>query len=467
MTNSSIRVGPAPTPPTPPAAPGGPAISLAGSTASGALPLWIPLPFLLTGAVAAALFGALLPFIAPQALLSLAAPHTLALVHVVTLGWLTMTIMGASLQLAPVILESPLRATWLVRAQYPVYLEGVVLLVTGFWLARPPLMIAGGSLVVIAIAHYVGMLGATIIRATKRPLSARYLAASATYLCVVVSLGLTAALNLQFGFLGPAVTRLLPTHIALGVVGWLTTTLMGVSYTLTRLFALAHDHSDALGRRNFALLNGGVLGLAAGFALGWGWLQWIGGLALIAAVWLFAWDYSRMLRVRKRKMLDTTQRHGIAAVGYLCVVIPAGVIVALWPSGPLGGAPALVALGLLALVGWLGQSVIGYLYKIVPFLVWQARYAPRVGRERVPLMRDLVDQRGAALSFWLINIALPATALCALLGWTLPMQLAAAALGIGLVVAAANILGVLAPHAPHAAPQLPRPVIGRVGATQS
>ncbi|HEX5571121.1 MAG TPA: hypothetical protein VFX31_07035, partial [Ktedonobacterales bacterium] len=239
------------------------------------------------------------------------------------------------------------------------------------------------------------------------------------------------------------------------------------SYTLTRLFALVHDHSDTLGRRIFLALNGGIIGLAAGFALNWDWLRVIGGLALVAAAWLFAADYVRMLRARKRKAFDMTQRHAIAAVVYLSVVIPAGVLVALVGAGPVVEERALVALALAALVGWLGQSTIGYLYKIVPFLVWQARYAPRVGRERVPLMRDLVDQRGAALSFWLINIALPATALCALLGWTLPMQLAAAALGIGLVVAAANILGVLAPHAPHAAPQLPRPVIGRVGATQS
>jgi hypothetical protein len=428
----------------PPAAP----IATSGlnGVARGGVPLWLPLPFLLTGAVSAAVAGALLPVVAPQALLAPGFPHVLALVHMVTLGWLTMVVMGATLQLAPVILVSPLHAARLARAQYPLYLAGVVALVTGFWTAQTPLLIAGGVVVVVAVAHYATIMGMTLAHATTRPLSARYLAASVSYLCVVVSLGLTAALNFQFGFLGAAVNRLLLTHITLGVVGWLSCTLIGVSYTLVRMFALVHNHDDTLGARVFLLLNGGILGLAAGFALDWTWLQAIAGLSLIAAVWLFAWDYLRMLRARMRKSLDMTQRHALIAVGYLAVVIPSGVALALAGHA---GEPALVALGLAALVGWLGQSMLGYLYKIVPFLVWQTRYAPLVGRQSVPLMRDLVRQPIARLSFWAINVALPLAIVCALIDWTAAFQVAASALGLGLALAAANIIGIVAPRTPH------------------
>jgi hypothetical protein len=83
------------------------------------VPLSVPLPFLLTGAGAAALFGLLLPWIIPQAIQAPGFPHVLALVHLVTLGWLTMTIMGASFQLVPVIVVAPLRTTRFIRYQYP------------------------------------------------------------------------------------------------------------------------------------------------------------------------------------------------------------------------------------------------------------------------------------------------------------------------------------------------------------
>jgi ABC-type multidrug transport system permease subunit len=61
-------------------------------------------------------------------------------------------------------------------------------------------------------------------------------------------------------------------------------------------------------------------------------------------------------------------------------------------------------------------------------------------------MRDLVHQRWATASFWLLNIALPLVAVCALLGWVIPMQLAAAALGAGLILGAANVVGVIVPR---------------------
>ena len=106
--------------------------------------------------------------------------------------------------------------------------------------------------------------------------------------------------------------------------------------------------------------------------------------------------------------------------------------------------PAILAiLVLLTFVGWLGQSTIGYLYKIVPFLIWHKRYGPLVGQQKVPLMRDIIHQRWAMLSFWLINVGLLGAALSALFTWVLLSQIAAGVMGAGLVVAAANIVGVL------------------------
>lgn len=421
----------------PPVAIGG----LSGALAGGqSVPFIVPLLFLLTGVCAAALFGLLLPWIAPETLLSPGFPHVLALVHTATLGWLTMTIMGASLQLAPVIVVSPLRAARFLRWHYPLYLSGVLLLLSGFWWMLPWLLIAGGTLIVLAVIHYVIILSATLAHATKRPLTVRFLAASLTYLCIVVSLGLTAALDFQFNFLGPGLDQLLLTHITLGVIGWLSTTLIGVSYTLVRMFALAHEHTDRLGKITFVLLNTSIVTLSLGFLLPWEPLLLCGGGLLIASAWLFTYDYWQMLRVRRRRLLDATQYHGIAAVAFFAAIIPCGIAAAVfgWSQPTL-----LTALALAAFVGWLGQSMIGYLYKIVPFLVWHRQYGPLVGRQKVPLMRELLHERWTWLSWWLINGGLLGAILCALFAWLVPMQIAAGALAAWLVIAAANVLGVV------------------------
>lgn len=407
------------------------------TAARGGVALSIPLPFLLAGVVCAALFGLLVPFVAPEALVSPLFPHVLALVHLATLGWLTMTIMGASLQLTPVILNAPLRATRLLRWQFPVYVVGLVLLISGFAAGRPVLLATGGVVVVLAVLHYAFVLAVTLFKAPTRPLTARYLIAALTYLCVVVGLGLTAALNMQLHFLGDAALRLLQAHVALALLGWLSTTLLGVSYTLVRLFALVHGHADAMGRRIFVALNAGVLGLAAGLMLDWSLLVTLAGLALTFSIWLFGYDYLRMLRMRRRKLLDMTQRHALAGVAYLALTVPLALAAALTNAAR---PPQIVALGLLMLVGALGQSIIGYLYKIVPFLMWHTRYAPQIGKTKVPLMRDLIDNRAALATFWLINLGLPAAALAATFARVAALQVTGVALGLGLAIAAVNIV---------------------------
>lgn len=432
---------------------GKPAISTSGLPGILAgrrgVPLAVPLPFLLTGVCAAALFGILLPWVMPEAMQAPDFPHVLALVHLATLGWLTMTIMGASLQLTPVMIVAPLRATRFLSWQYPVYTGGVLLLLGGFWWMRPWLLATGGIVIVLAVVHYVVVLSITLVHATTRPLTLRFLAASLAYLCLVVGLGLTAALNVQFGFLGADVERLLSIHIALGVLGWLSSLLIGVSYTLVRLFALAHGHSDRLGQVIFVLLQVSIAALALGFIFSWLAPILLAGGMLIATAWLFAYDFARMLRARHRKLLDVTQYHSMAAVVYFCLVVPLGIasVVFGWRQ------PAvLAALGLAALVGWLGQSIIGYLYKIVPFLIWHTRYGPLVGRERVPLMRELVHERWAWLSWWLINGGVVGVILSALLTWIVPLQITSGLLGAGLVFAAANIAGVVRHLSKHSSP---------------
>lgn len=413
---------------------------LGGMAGRRGVPLAVPLPFLLTGACAAALFGLLLPWVMPEAIQAPDFPHVLALVHLATLGWLTMTIMGASLQLVPVMTVASLRATRFLRWQYPLYASGVLLLLSGFWWMRPWLLAAGGIVIVLAVVHYVVVLGITLLHATTRPLTLRFLAASLLYLCLVVGLGLTAALNMQFGFLGAGTDRLLLIHLTLGVLGWLSSLLIGVSYTLVRLFALAHGHDDRLGQVIFVLLQVSIVGLALGFLFSWLALILLAGGVLIATSWLFAYDFGRMLRGRHRKVLDVTQYHSMVAVVYFCLVVPSGVASVLfgWQQPVI-----LAALGLAALVGWLGQSIIGYLYKIVPFLIWHTRYGPLVGRERVPLMRELVHERWAWLSWWLINGGLVGVILSALLAWSILLQITSGLLGAGLVLAAANIARVV------------------------
>jgi hypothetical protein len=201
-----------------------------------------------------------------------------------------------------------------------------------------------------------------------------------------------------------------------------------------------NSFNDRLGRLIFVMLNVSILGLALGFLFSWFPLILLGVTVLIATTWLFAYDFTGMIRVRRRKVLDVIQYHSIVAVGYFTLIITLGIVTALFGWRQLA---MLVALGLAAVVGWLEQSIIGYLYKIVPLLIWHARYGPQVGREHVPLMRELVHERWTWASFWLINVGLAGAMLSALLMYVWSLQIACGLLGAGLVLAAANVAGVV------------------------
>jgi hypothetical protein len=58
-------------------------------------------------------------------------------------------------------------------------------------------------------------------------------------------------------------------------------------------------------------------------------------------------------------------------------------------------------------------------------------------------MRDLIHESWARVSWWLINIGLAGTLFSLVLGWTLPAQIASGLLGIGFMLAAINIIGVI------------------------
>jgi len=410
---------------------------------AGTTPLAIPLRYILTGQIGAVLFGVGSIFILPGILSVAQGPHVLALVHTVTLGWITMTMMGALYQLVPVILVTKLRFFWLSHSQYVLYLAGVILMIGAFWANAPALLAIGGALVVAAVILFVIHLGLTIAQSERRPITAAYLVASLAYLLAVVGFGLTAALNFLWGFLGPEGDRLLLTHLMIGFIGWVTLTIVGVSYKLVAMFALAHGHSERLGWWLLGILNLGVIGLAVALALPVpGWLVALPAAILGIGLLGFVGDYARMLRHRRKRRLDEAQAFTVAGASWLAVGVAFAIALGLLhPMNPFAG--PWLALGYIVAIGWIGQTLSGYLHKIMPFLVWNARYGSRVGREKVPLMRDMLNLPLARTSCYALNIGILAEAVALGIANPLAVTIGAIPVAVGLIGVAANLVNVL------------------------
>jgi len=337
------------------------------------------------------------------------APETLILVHMVTIGWLSLLMCGALFQFVPVLIAQPLRGGRLVLPALICLLSGLAFLLAGFLqLAGTidtdlPLLAVAGMLLPAGFLLVVGVLVGTLLRANLT-LPARFVAAGLACVLVTVTLGALFALLLS-GLL-PALagldfrTHALPVHIAVGLGGWLTFTAIGVSYRLLPMFMLSPDGERAssrvvwwsgvaalilmalaspivalVERTGFMATPDTATGLAA-------------PLGLVSLI-LYGVDLAFFYRHRKRRVIELNSRAAQGA--FLALILSTLLLLALLATGTLG--QHVGALLYLVAFGWLTGLGLSQLYKIVPFLTWLECYGPVMGKKPTPRVQDLVVER--------------------------------------------------------------------------
>lgn len=55
---------------------------------------------------------------------------------------------------------------------------------------------------------------------------------------------------------------------------------------------------------------------------------------------------------------------------------------------------------------WIIFSILGYLFKIVPFLWWTHKYAERIGKESVPTLKEMINEKVSGYLFIVFYVAL-------------------------------------------------------------
>src|SRR4029453_7044604 len=116
----------------------------------------------LPGAAAAFVAGALGPaWLAPELAGHYYHPQVLALTHTITLGWITMAIMGATYQLVPVVLERPIWSERIARWQLGIVAVAVTGMVAHFYLGTWPGLAAATAMLAAGIGLYLLNLAVT------------------------------------------------------------------------------------------------------------------------------------------------------------------------------------------------------------------------------------------------------------------------------------------------------------------
>jgi hypothetical protein len=370
----------------------GPGLSL-----EQAPPFSVPMRFFLSAPpflIAAGLGAALFPDWTAAPLI----PATLALTHLLTLGFLAMAMLGALSQMLPVVAGAPLPGVrGVAGVSHLGLLLGTPCLALGLYGGRAEWLTVGSCLLGLGLLVFLGAAGLALMRARASDTTqAMRLAAITLGVTLFLGLGLAGWL---IGLWTPETQAdWLAGHVLWGLGGWVGVLVMGSAWQVVPMLQLTPPYPPRLTRW---LWRGMLLGLPLATLAPAPWRSV--GLALVAVVLIaFALTTLRLQSLRKRKLADVTL--DFWRVGMVCL-IAATLLAMVQVRRTLPDAWMLLA-GLLFLIGFATSVVTGMLYKIVPFLAWfhlQARLGFKPGQ---PSMRDYLPEARARGQFRLYLAAL-------------------------------------------------------------
>ncbi len=315
-------------------------------------------------------------------------------VHLFLLGFVMMVIFGAMAQLVPVVLEVGHVVVDVYYIILPLLGFGVTIMVAGFWF-MPALLPYGGLLVLVAMLIFAFENIATLKKTTIRTLTVNTVAWSNGYLLLGIITGFAIALGLS-GDLSIDISLMLKAHVYAVLGGYVLLTIIGLSLILIPMFSLAHGFDETAINRAFKLVVVGVGLVFIGALLGLEWLMMIGYLVTFAGAIFYLWQIYIIAMLTVRKELDVWAKSMIFAFGSLIFSMITGVVFLLTDSQTM-----LHTTVWFFLLGFVSSMITGHLYKIVPFLVWFERFAPLVGKEKVPMLHEMYSKEGANMMFML------------------------------------------------------------------
>jgi len=373
----------------------------------------------------AAVFYFLIDILLILLLIFNAAPSSVplfAVVHIFTLGWVTLAIFGAMEQMIPVLSGTKLYNPKIANFELAdLHFYALNFFLIAFFLSAS---FAHKLVKFFAVAVFIMyLLFAFIIFKTikKYNLVLKFFAVSIIYLLLASMLGIL----ILFGYFSSAIA-----HVHAAFAGWVTLTIFGAMYHMLPMLALKKLHSERLAEYHLYLSNIAVLGFVLSLILfNFSKITSIFGILLLLSFYLFAYILLRTLFQGEFDFskLDISAKYFVFSLVYLIAAGTAGAIMLVF------NIPFKQLHYHIALLGWVTLTIFGGMYHIVPMLIWIEKYSSKIGKEKIPTVKEMYDEKHANTVFLLSNASV--------LGLLFGMVLGSFSLQIGasLLFAAASL----------------------------
>ena len=370
-----------------------------------------------------------------------------ALVHLVTLGWITLSILGAIYIVGPVALRMPLPAR---RGDYVAYgfvLVGLIGMVAHFWIEEFGGMAWSAATATCGIAYVMIRVIAALRRSAAPREVTLHIRLAGLNLLGAATAGTLLAIDKTQHFLPGFVLSNVFAHAHLAALGWATMMVVGVGYRLLPMVLPAAPPRGRSVMLSAILMECGIVVLFLGL-IARAWWAIAGGVLVVAALVTFFGHVAVMLEHQRPRPPaaiepDYAVRHVFAAGAWLIGAIIFGLILLVVPMSE-WTLRAAMAYGVFGLVGFLAQMILGLEMRLLPMHAWYWSFADADFQRAVVAPQVMGHQRwrGAVFYLWLFGV--PALAFGFLLNREGLVGGGAWMLLAGVVIAAANAVSVFA-----------------------
>ncbi len=366
-------------------------------------PFSVPARFL----VSAPLFGLIAALVllwqGPEVISHRWTPEILAVTHFLTLGFLAMSMLGALLQLMPVlmgmVIQRPVLFSSVVHT--PLFL-GSISLGLAWLLQIEQLFIIATFLLGFSFTVFIVVVTERLLRSANKHVTRSMMLLALLSLFITVCLGIY--LSIGHGLQSvPLARQLTALHLSWGLFGWVLLLIMAVAYQVIPMFQIT-DEYPVLHQR---LMGWSVFVAVSGLSIAHIWsmqvMSLVFSLLLASCLIVFSLTTLWVLYKRRRQLADTTMRFWqLAMISLLSLTLT-------WLIATLTSIDLPVLLpGVLMIHGFAMTTINGMMYKIIPFIIWLHLSVHnknlRVDGKRslqvkVPHMRNVIPEAAARWQF--------------------------------------------------------------------
>jgi hypothetical protein len=358
--------------------------------------------------------------------------------HLLILGWALMVAMGAMYQLVPVAF---LTKIWNEKFGFIQFFVTAIGIASFSWMlyVSPQNALLPGILMLLGILMFLFQMFMTLRKQAKPNILTAFVGSALVCLFLTIFLGITLIYSLQTGFGAEYYQAIFKSHLLMGVTGWFTLLIFGFSYKMAPMFSLSHGFPMVHARYVYGLYISGLVITLLSFFTSNDLLLKAGFFLLLAGFSIFSWHISIIIKKRLKKKLDKPFSFSIVAIG-LGNIIHLAAFIALWSEqfskliGPFV---------YLYLMLWIVLSITGYLYKIVPFLWWTFKYSKEIGKNAVPSLKDMMNEKIVIPLFTLFAVSVVSVFFSIIFKSILLFNIGQFVLSIVFTIIALSILSVL------------------------